>query len=191
MRIFLALEFSHEQKRQIQEVVGILKATDVPVQWTDPDRYHLTLKFFGNVAESDVSLLSGAITRIAAATRSFPLVLKGMGAFPSVRLPQVIWMGVDPTPALRCLKQDLEWGLAALGFRREVEAFQPHITVGRADDREGAGAFRGLDEAVVALSGVLEFPVTELSLIHSQRTRDGRLYRTVATAPLRMKVKRR
>jgi RNA 2',3'-cyclic 3'-phosphodiesterase len=191
MRIFLAVEFSDEQKQQIREVVGVLESTGVPVQWMDPERYHLTLKFFGNLAESEVSVLSSAIARIAGATRSFPLVLKGIGAFPSIRLPQVIWMAVDPTPALRCLKQDLEWGLAALGFRREVEAYQPHITLGRADDREGAGAFRGLDTAAVELSTVLKFPVTQLSLIHSQRTRDGRVYRTIGTAPLRTKVRRR
>lgn len=190
MRLFLAFEFSNEQKQAIHEALRPFRDMPIPVRWVDPDRYHLTLKFLGQVPESAVPVLSAAISRVASATLSFPLNFTGVGAFPSIRLPETLWVGVDPTPALRCLKQDLEWGLVAQGFPREVRAFQPHITVGRADATEGAGAFRGLDTAVTHFKLDLRFPVESLSLVRSQQTREGRVFRSLAAAPLRVRGRR-
>jgi 2'-5' RNA ligase len=190
MRLFVAIGFSEAQQQEIHEAISPFRAMDIPVRWEDSSRYHLTLKFLGSVREDRRQMVENSFARIAGATRVFPLILKGLGAFPSIRLPETLWMGVDPTPPLRCLKQDLEWGLVNLGFERDVQAFHPHVTVGRATAAEGAGAFRGLDDAVTGFKGSLHFQVEALSLVRSLQTKEGRVYSTVATAPLRTKGRR-
>ena len=74
------------------------------------------------------------------------VLIEGFGAFPTIRRPEVVWAGLEPSSALRCLKQDLEWALKDCGFKSETRNFHPHITLGRADSKKGAGAFRGLDQ---------------------------------------------
>jgi 2'-5' RNA ligase len=125
------------------------------------------------------------IHRVAQQTKEFPLSINGFGAFPTIRRPRVIWIGAEPTPALRCLKQDLEWGLANHGFERETRAFHPHITLGRADEDEGAGAFRGLDELAAELSYKGKVPMRTVDLMRSQLGKQGTKYSVVSASPLK------
>ena len=91
---------------------------------------------------------------------------------------------MDPSPALRCLKQDLEWGLAELGLERETRAFQPHLTVGRADDSQGAGAFRGLDQMAGELGFVQTVKVKSIDLVRSHLRSSGARYETLHSSAL-------
>ena len=102
--------------------------------------------------------------------------MSGFGAFPTIRKPSVLWAGVDATPELRCLKQDLEWALSDLGFEKETRAFHPHLTLGRADQDGGAGAFRGLDGLAAGLSVESTFNVRSVDLMRTQPPKDGGRY---------------
>ena len=135
-------------------------------------------------------VVEGVVDRVADATGAFPLTIGGFGAFPTIRRPQVLWVGVDPTPALRCLKQDLEWGLANHGFERETRAFHPHITLGRAGETEGAGAFRGLDELSAKLKYLGKVPAETVDLMRSQLSRQGAHYSRLRDSPLKPRSRR-
>src|SRR5690606_32303077 len=104
--------------------------------------------------------------------------------FPTVRRPRVIWLGVAATPELRCLKQDLEWALGELGFEAETRAFHPHVTLGRADESGGAGAFRGLDDLVAGLSFAGGIKVHSIDLMNSRLSREGPRYEVVKSVKL-------
>lgn len=142
MRLFVAVNLGAQERKRIHRALKALRDTDYPVRWLDPDAFHLTLKFMGSVDPRRLDDLKAVQDRVAASNRPFTLSIGGVGAFPTIRRPRVMWVGVDPSPALRCLKQDLEWGMTECGLERETRAFHPHLTVGRADDKEGAGAFR-------------------------------------------------
>ena len=157
----------------------------IPVQWLDPESYHLTLKFLGNVRSEQVTVVEKVLDRVAGDTGAFPLTIKGFGAFPTIRRPQVLWVGIDPIPALRCLKQDLEWGLANHGFQSETRAFHPHITLGRAGESEGAGAFRGLDNLSAELVYQGKVPANTVDLMRSQLSRHGPRYTLLRDSPLK------
>jgi 2'-5' RNA ligase len=103
----------------------------------------------------------------------------------------VIWVGVEPSPALRCLKQDLEWGLAGHGFERETRAFHPHITIGRIEGDEGAGAFRGMDGLAAGLSHRGKVAVKSVDLMRSQLLKQGPIYTLLRESPLRSSSRRR
>ncbi|RMH21172.1 MAG: RNA 2',3'-cyclic phosphodiesterase [Gemmatimonadetes bacterium] len=176
MRLFIALNFPKKERERIHRAARPLREAEMPVRWVEPANYHITLKFLDEVPEARVGAVVGALESVAANTPPIELELGGFGAFPTIRRPRVIWLGADPSPALRCLKQDIEWALSDAGFPRETRAFHPHVTLGRAAEDGGAGAFRGLDELAAGLDyrGVVR--VRSLDLMRSTLSRSGARY---------------
>ncbi len=175
MRLFIALNIPEDEKERIHQAVVPLRQANLPVRWVDPENYHVTLKFLGDVRDEAVAGIRAAVNEVAAKTDPFSVDLGGFGAFPTIRRPRVIWMGVEANPALRCLKQDVEWALTDEGFDRETRAFHPHLTLGRAEE-EGAGVFRGLDEMASSLSYDGGFDVNTVDLMRSRLGKDGPSY---------------
>ena len=190
MRLFIALNLPKAERRRIHRATEPLRAEGFPVKWLEPESYHLTLKFLGNVRAELVPVVENVVDRVADATGAFPLTIGGFGAFPTIRRPRVLWIGVDPTPALRCLKQDLEWGLANHGFERETRAFHPHVTLGRAEEKEGAGAFRGLDELSAKLNYHGNVAANTVDVMRSQLSRSGHRYTLLRDSALKIRSER-
>lgn len=181
MRLFIGLNVPAKEKRKIHEAARALRETEIPVRWTDPELYHLTLKFLGDVREERVEQLERVVQEVAAATPPVDLHLEGVGAFPTIRRPRVLWLGVEPTPVLRCLKQDLEWALGDVGFERDGRAFHPHVTLARARGDEEGGAFRGLDDLAADIGYAATVEVATLDLIRSHRKAAGPEYEVIAS----------
>jgi 2'-5' RNA ligase len=184
VRLFVALNLPKKERERIHRAARPLREHELPVRWVPADNYHLTLKFLGEVRPERVDLIAKVLVRVAAGCAPFPANFGGFGAFPTIRRPRVLWLGVEPTPALRCLKQDVEWALADLGFERETRAFHPHLTLGRVDRDDEAGTFRGLDELVAEMSYSGSVPVRSVELMRSQTNTVGAQYSVVSTYPL-------
>jgi 2'-5' RNA ligase len=184
MRLFIGLTFPKKQRERIHRAARVLREEELPVRWIGLENYHVTLKFLGEVRPEAVPQIEAAMTKIASATKSFSTEVGGFGAFPTIRRPRMLWLGVGATAALRCLKQDLEWAMGSCGFEAETRAFHPHITLGRADDRGGAGAFRGLDELVASMGFSAEVKVRTIDLIRSNLSKDGARYSVMSSAKL-------
>ena len=182
MRTFIALNIPQKERQRIHRAVEPLRDADLPVRWVEVDNLHITLKFLGEIRPEKVGGVEAAVSKIAAGTAPFSLGLGDFGAFPTLRRPRVIWLGVVPTPELRCLKQDLEWALADCGFDAETRDFHPHLTLGRADPGDGAGAFRDFDALVAGLEYSSVVPLHSLDLMRSQLGRDGAHYTVVRSA---------
>lgn len=176
MRLFIALNLPKKERTRIDRAARVLRERDLPVRWADLDDFHLTLKFLGDVRPPRRDPVEHVMEKVASATGPFDVTMQGFGAFPTIRRPRVIWIGAIATPELRCLKQDIEWGLAEHGFDRETRAFHPHITLGRAEEDGGAGAFRGIDDVVAGLDLTSTFTVRSLDLMRSRPTRAGSRY---------------
>jgi 2'-5' RNA ligase len=176
MRLFLALNLPKTERRKIDRAAQPLKERELPVRWVDLDDMHVTLKFLGNVRPERVDPLTEALDRVAGEITQFEATLSGFGAFPTIRRPNVLWLGVDATPELRCLKQDIEWALSDLGFDKETRAFHPHLTLGRTGEDGTAGAFRGLDQLTAELDVDASFGVRSVDLMRSQLTSRGPRY---------------
>lgn len=185
MRLFIALNFGESDRAAIHEATRPLRKGDYPVRWLPPEKYHLTLKFLGNVRPDDVSVVEKVVRRVTGETTTFDLTLRQFGAFPTIRRPQVLWLGAVSSPALRCLKQDLEWSLASHGFDRETRSFHPHVTLGRASAEEGAGAFRDLDAVGAAMEFERTIPLATVDLMRSSPRKSGPEYSLIERAPLR------
>ncbi len=173
MRLFVALNLPKKERDRIYRASKVLRECDLPVRWVEPVHYHVTLKFLGEVREDRLEAVQEALLHVASTTGQLDLAVEGFGAFPTIRRPEVIWVGIEPSPALRCLKQDVEWALMGCGFERETRAFHPHLTLGRADARNGAGAFRGLDDKAANLAYQGQVKVRKLDLMRSQLSKGG------------------
>lgn len=184
MRLFIALNLPKKDRQRIYSAARPLRNEDIPVRWLDVDHYHVTLKFLGEVRRERLAAVEEAVAKVAAETKAFTTTLGGFGAFPTIRRPRVIWMGVGANPELRCLKQDLEWALGDVGFEAETRAFHPHVTLGRSNDGNGAGAFRGLDERMAELKFKSKVKVHTLDLMQSQLSREGATYTVLSSAKL-------
>lgn len=184
MRLFLALNLPKKERARIHRAARRLREQDLPVRWVEPDNYHVTLKFLGEVRRDRLASIEEAVERVTSATRNFSTQLGGFGAFPTIRRPRVIWLGVGANPELRCLKHDLEWGLADAGFEPETRSFHPHITLGRARSDGAAGAFRGLDALVPELGFEGALKVRTVDLMQSRLSREGAQYSVVASVRL-------
>lgn len=184
MRLFVAINLPAAARRQIHRAAARLRDEGLPVRWIDPDKYHVTLKFLGEVGRDDVSTVEEVVRQVADGNGPFEARVGGFGAFPTIRRPRVLWIGLEPSPALRCVKQDLEWALAEAGFERETRAFHPHLTLGRASDDGGAGPFRGLDDIVAAMEYSGSFPVKNLDLMRSRLGPEGPRYNIVSSSRL-------
>lgn len=185
MRLFVALNLPKKEKDRIFRAAKPLRDRELPVRWIEPDRYHISMKFLGEVQASRLDAVEAALEKVAMATALMELEITGFGAFPTIRRPTELWVGVEPSPALRCLKQDVEWALSTCGFDRETRAFHPHITLGRTNSDDGAGAFRGLDELAAGLDYCGKIRVRKVDLMRSHLSKDGARYTIYSSASLK------
>ncbi len=185
MRLFIALNFPAKERQRLYRAGKKLRAADLPMKWVDVDSLHLTLKFLGEVRPERAEEVKAAVNRIAAKTPVLEVALSSCGAFPTLRRPRVVWVGADATPELRCLKHDLEWELAPLGFEREVRAFHPHVTLGRAANDARAGDFREFEDLASGFDYEARITVRTVDLMVSHLSSKGARYERLLSASLK------
>lgn len=182
MRLFIAINPPEAVRRLIHDGTASLRDAGLPARWVDTDQIHLTLKFLGEVREQRLPSLEEALREAASGSSPFELGLRGIGAFPSLRRPRVIWLGVEATLPLRALKHDIEHAYAQLGIARESRAFHPHFTLGRARDRAQAGELRALERLAGAVEVRGGFEVEAVDLVRSRLGPGGARYSVEASA---------
>lgn len=133
IRSFIALDLSDTVLRRLDEVERQLRGqlASAPVRWTPVKNIHLTLKFLGDVSETNLSGLYAILKREAEKRPAFSLEVSGLGAFPSLSRPRVVWVGVQAPGELAALQHAIDLETARLGYPSEERPFSPHLTLGR------------------------------------------------------------
>lgn len=189
LRLFVAIELPEAVTQHIGEIIGRFRQQELPgIRWVRPQAVHLTLKFLGNVPESQVQAIVGAMQTAATVAAPFLLQVQGLGVFPHPRSPRVLWVGVQGNlEPLVQIHERLEEALEAQGFTRDQRGFSPHLTLARMKGRLSAPELQRLSQTIDCLQkvGTTELPVTELSLIESHLSREGAVYRRKAQSVLR------
>jgi 2'-5' RNA ligase len=137
---------------------------------------HITLKFFGQIAEAQVEPIVQAAGDIARWQQPFTLKVAGVGAFPSVKNPRVVWLGVEGDLNLMAgFYRQLETAFAGLGFPPEDRSFSPHLTLGRVKSAKGRVE---LSRCLTTLPPVESepFQISEMILYRSNLTPQGATY---------------
>lgn len=184
MRLFVALNLPAAERERLHGEVCRLRERAFPVRWVGPAQLHLTLKFLGDVPDEREAEIAGAVEGAARTGRPFDLVLGGVGGFPHLRRPRVVWVGVEAAPELSALYEELERRFESLGFERESRALHPHITLGRATRDARAAGFRGMEPAAASIDYRARVRVETLDLMRSRLRPTGAEYEVRRAAPL-------
>jgi 2'-5' RNA ligase len=184
IRTFIAVDVSEGVKDRLTGLQEKLAPEVGEVKWVRPESMHLTLLFLGEVAELDVVQICRTVTKRARKHERFSLEVQGLGAFPNVRRPKILWAGLsEGVPELRALHADLEEGLLELGcYRREDREYSPHLTLGRLN-REGSDDWGGIFTKFADWPGGTS-NVDEVLVMSSEMRRDGPEYSVMGRAPL-------
>lgn len=176
LRAFIAIEPPAQVRQALGDLIVRLRKAPGKASWVRPDNMHLTLRFLGDVSEKQVAVLVEQLGELCARTPAFNLSVAGLGAFPNLRRPSVIWAGVVPLdPDLRPLQQAVEDAARAAGLAREDKSFHPHITLARLKDSRNAEELSALVESYKAFDAGA-FPVSHVLLLLSELTPKGPIY---------------
>ncbi len=183
IRAFVALPSSSELNSRLSSLQHQLMEEKADVKWDTPDKFHITLKFLGNVDPSKLAELTDSLATASSLVAEFSLVYASIGAFPDMIHPKIIWAGTDLNQSLIVLQRQIDLTCERLGFPREPRGFHPHITLGRV---KGSTNLNRLTARVK--SSILD-PITihcsEILLIRSDLHPAGSVYTTLNSFPLK------
>jgi RNA 2',3'-cyclic 3'-phosphodiesterase len=133
IRTFIAVEMSPSVIGRAGDLIDKLRVAAAEVNWVRPQQMHLTLKFLGDVPDTDSPDICRVVNEVAAEFEPFEITCRRVGAFPNVREPRTLWIGIeDGADELKRLAAAIDDGLKSeLGYAKEHRAFQPHFTIGR------------------------------------------------------------
>lgn len=132
IRSFLAFELPPDIRSVVSRVSKEVRASRMDVKWVNVENIHLTIVFLGSVEEEIIHRMAGHIEKTCREYSSFDVRLEGMGLFPDIRRPRVIWLGLGGSiDRMSRFRDDIQEGLEPFGIKKEDRAFKPHITLGR------------------------------------------------------------
>lgn len=185
VRAFIAVRVDDAVEQAVEALVDELKAgRGEGIRWVRRGNLHLTLKFLGPaVPIGKLELLKTMLEQVAAETAPFDLRVRGVGGFPSLERPRVIWVGLEGDGLLQLAKQ-VEQAATRCCFAPEGRPFTGHLTIGRVN------SYRGFEKIHRALSAVSDRDfgrsrIDAITLYRSTLTPDGPVYEPLARYELR------
>lgn len=175
MRLFFAVRPPKAVRLRLWRALAPLREAAPRVRWTDPEGYHITLRFLGDIAAPRVPRLAAAVEALKPES-AFPARLTHTGTFPTRGIPRVYWVGVRADPMIR-LRKRLDAALAGAGISRGGGRFAPHLTIGRVRRGRHAGLppkRQGLGSAAEP-----EFIVRAVHLVRSELFPTGPRYANI------------
>lgn len=188
-RLFIAANLPPEMLRRLADMQARLERqlAGAPLRWVRPEGIHLTLKFLGDTDPARIEAITDALAAAVAPHPRFELQVRGLGCFPHMRQPNVLWAGVsDPGNRLRDLAAGVDAAMHGLGWAKERRPYSGHLTLARVKKVSGRER-RALGERLAALDldpNLGTLPLASLHLMRSQLQRDGAVYSELAEVTL-------
>ena len=174
-RIFTGLEVP----KNVAQSLSILRGGLPGARWIDPENYHLTLRFIGDVddqTELEVASLLGRVRR-----QPFELRFDALSSFGG-RRPRAVIAALAQTAALMELQAEHERLMQRVGLEPEGRKYTPHVTIARLRDSSSRQVADYL--AARALIEPLPFTVSRFVLFSSRASVGGGPYVVEAAYPL-------
>ena len=188
LRAFLASELPPALQDSIQSATVDLREAlrDGLIRWVPAHNVHLTLKFLGDVSPSSLDLIKQMMVTEASQFSVFDVHVEGLGCYPNLRRPRVLWVGLKAPPELASLQRAVEMAAARLGYESEERDFSPHLTIGRVRQNASSGDVHKIRSALEGCQiGVLgSTRVDAIHLFKSELHPEGSIYTKLFSAPL-------
>lgn len=174
-RLFTAIEIPIPVADRLSFLRGGLPGA----RWIDPENYHLTLRFIGDV---DMHVADEVASELARVRRGgFTLKLGEIGILGTKR-PHAIVVRAEPNPALIELQAEHERILQRIGLVPEARKYTPHVTLARLRGASGQDIARYL--SVRGGFSDQSFPVERFVLFSSRNAVGGGPYLVEEEYPL-------
>jgi 2'-5' RNA ligase len=144
--------------------------------WISHENYHITLRYLGEMPESDAADIDATLSGLAAP--AFDLELAGVGHFGPLRKARALWAAVPANSALVHLRNKVEAACVRAGAEPEHRKFKPHVTLARIKGETGHHLADYLARHNMFAAG--PFLVGQFTLFHSYRTSSGSVYEPLA-----------
>ena len=183
MRTFIAIDIDDENLvTRIIEIERTLKASGAHLKLVEPENLHITLKFLGEIDPKDLDIILDVVRKYSQEEHPFEIKLKGIGAFPSMKAPRVVWIGIDKNrEKIISLATKISEALEKLGFRKEEREFHPHITIARV--KRFNASLKNFINANQDIE-IGEYYVRSIRIKKSTLTPHGPIYTTLSEIPL-------
>jgi 2'-5' RNA ligase len=189
LRAFIAIEIPLGIREAVCKAIAPLQNGLVGsgVRWVPMENMHLTLKFLGDVSPPNVEMLCQMLHAEAELFHCFELRLSGLGSFPNLKRPRVLYIGIQAPATLEALQRGIDSASRRLGYESEERGFSPHLTIGRvkqnANGTEQQAIRRALEETRIDLLGTAR--VDSVQLYKSDLQPTGSVYSRLYSAPLK------
>jgi 2'-5' RNA ligase len=131
IRSFIAFDMENESVlNRLAAAQKLLVETGADLKPVAPQNIHITTRFLGDISPSMVDKVYEAMKKVK--FTPFNIKLCGLGVFPSLNYPRVVWAGMtDGVEQLKSIFTQLEPQISALGFAADAYGFSPHLTIAR------------------------------------------------------------
>lgn len=150
-------------------------------KWSDPEKLHITLGYFGEVEDEIAEILDTELARHH--MTGFEVKLTGAGHFGNAE-PHAIWIGVKPSEPLRALHRHCRRAARRATIEMESRNFIPHVTMAYMKRDPNIARIIAFEKRLVEFEAG-PFLVDEFFLFSSWQTKNGpNIYRKEASYPL-------
>jgi RNA 2',3'-cyclic 3'-phosphodiesterase len=178
IRSFIAFDLENEQVlTRMTQAQKLILETGADLKLVAPQNIHATIRFLGDISPGMVEKIYETMKKVE--FKPFTILIRGLGVFPSLNYPRVVWAGMtDGIEQLRNIFNQLEPQIRALGFKADAYGFSPHLTIARvrtATNKQNLAEF-------VSKKGDFEFGTIQancLRLKRSQLSPKGPTYSTI------------
>jgi RNA 2',3'-cyclic 3'-phosphodiesterase len=181
IRTFIALPLPSDVISGMAEVQRQLRDSGAEVKWDGPEKFHITLKFLGDIDSLLVPEITDQLKKSIGNSPAFELNFVKLGGFPNIDRPRVVWIGATESQQILQLQSQVERVCTSLGFGTDDRAFHTHITLGRVKGN------RHLERLTASLKSITFEPLlarcTEVHFVRSELRPTGSVYTLLNSIP--------
>jgi 2'-5' RNA ligase len=178
VRAFLAFEIEEEPVKK--NLIGMQKRaveTGADLKLVEPENIHMTVRFLGDITLNMADKIFLEMQKVQ--FKPFFVQLAGVGVFPSLIFPRVLWAGIaQGAEQLQSVVSQIEPKLQGLGFPPDRKLFSPHLTIARVRSARNKPQLADF----ISKNAKYDFGSVEvrcLRLKRSELTQNGPIYSTL------------
>ena len=184
VRTFIGIFPPPEIQSAVSQVQALLKDNNFRVRWEIENKFHVTLKFLGNILPAQGEQIQSLLMDAGRSVARFEVRLTRVGCFPTVEAPKIVWIGSgreENAPLTEC-SGIVDRLCISAGHKKEERAFLPHMTLGRAKGKMSGTLIKRIENTTFE---PIQFLCTELLVMKSDLSPSGSAYSQLFTIPLK------
>lgn len=139
-------------------------------KWVKEENLHITFKFIGEIPIERIKAVRDGLKGLVDTEININLTFKGLGVFPNLREPKILYIKVHHSELLNNLRDEIENRLSRIGFKRETKPFIPHITISRIKEAKSSQLLEKLEKfenCVFGHQSIISINIIESILNHT------------------------